>query len=242
MRFGCVQNRSVFCSCRSVVGSGVGRSRERKTRRESWRSAILHLQVLISDQTIQSNDRNVSKAVCVSSIRHPTGGSFVSAQEGQFRGGLRDGSEAALRGGTTGGYRRRAEDLQQNRDDGRLWGRQAETEARFRAVKKNLIFIKLHALMLHSNFRCASVDEMWWRCRCRCIRMLLLIYPVELIRCGAAYSTYCRIRENQCRDDVVYLKTETMPFTQNTYLAHFLSVLHSCLTQEWAACLESMTN
>ncbi len=31
-------------------------------------------------------------------------------------------------------------------------------------------------------------------------------------------------------EDVVYLKTEPKPFTQNTYLS--LSALHSCLTQD----------
>ncbi len=37
-------------------------------------------------------------------------------------------------------------------------------------------------------------------------------------------------------EDVVYLKTETKPFTQNAYLLYFLeghlSSLHSCLTPE----------
>ncbi len=39
------------------------------------------------------------------------------------------------------------------------------------------------------------------------------------MRCGAAHSKYCRKREHQCGEDVVYLKTETKPFTQNARLA-----------------------
>ncbi len=42
--------------------------------------------------------------------------------------------------------------------------------------------------------------------------------------------------KHQHGDDVVYLKSETKPFTQNAYLLHFreghLSSLHSNLTQE----------
>ncbi len=69
--------------------------------------------------------------------------------------------------------------------------------------------------------------------RCRCILMLFfLACPVEPTRCGAAHSQYSRKREHQCGEDVVYLKTETKPFTQNKYLLHFLSSLHSSLTQE----------
>ncbi len=60
--------------------------------------------------------------------------------------------------------------------------------------------------------------------------------PVESTRCGAAHSQYCRKREHRCGEDVVYLKTENKPFTQNKYLLHFLeghlSSLHSRLTQE----------
>ncbi len=63
-----------------------------------------------------------------------------------------------------------------------------------------------------------------------------LACPVEPTRCGAAHSKYCGKREHQCEEDVVYLKIETKPFTQNAYLLHFLeghlSSLHSCLTQE----------
>ncbi len=66
--------------------------------------------------------------------------------------------------------------------------------------------------------------------------MLFLACPVEPTRCGAAHSKYCRRREHQCGEDVVYLKSETKPFTQNAYLLHFLeghlSLLHSRLTQE----------
>ncbi len=45
-----------------------------------------------------------------------------------------------------------------------------------------------------------------------------------------AYSTYYRKREHH--HNVVYVKTEPKPFTLNTYLWHFLSALHSRLTQE----------
>ncbi len=48
------------------------------------------------------------------------------------------------------------------------------------------------------------------------------------------HSKYSRKRE-QCGEDVVYVKTGTEPFTQNTYFAHFLeghlSVLHSHLAR-----------
>ncbi len=50
------------------------------------------------------------------------------------------------------------------------------------------------------------------------------------------HSKYSVKREHQCGEDVVYLKTETKPFTQNAYLLYFLeghlSALHSRLTQE----------
>ncbi len=39
-------------------------------------------------------------------------------------------------------------------------------------------------------------------------------------------------KEHQCGDDVVYVKTETKPFTQNAYVSHFLSLLHSRLAKE----------
>ncbi len=58
--------------------------------------------------------------------------------------------------------------------------------------------------------------KMQWRCRCRCI-LMLSAYPVEPTGCGAAHSKYCGKREHQCGDDVVYLKTETKPFTHNAY-------------------------
>ncbi len=51
--------------------------------------------------------------------------------------------------------------------------------------------------------------------------MLFLACPVEPTRCGAAHSKYCRRREHQCGEDVVYLKSETKPFTQNAYLWAF---------------------
>ncbi len=67
--------------------------------------------------------------------------------------------------------------------------------------------------------------------------MVFLAYPVEPTGCGAAHSKYCREkRENRCGDVVVYVKTETKPFTQNVYLLNFLeghlSPLHSRLAQE----------
>ncbi len=50
------------------------------------------------------------------------------------------------------------------------------------------------------------------------------------------HSKYCGKREHQCGDDVVYVKTETKPFTQNANVSHFLeghlSLLHSRLAQE----------
>ncbi len=61
--------------------------------------------------------------------------------------------------------------------------------------------------------------------------ILFLTCPVEPTRCGAARSQYSGKGENQC-GDVVYLKTEPKPFTQNAYLLHFLSALHLHLTQE----------
>ncbi len=39
---------------------------------------------------------------------------------------------------------------------------------------------------------------------------------------GAAHSKYSVKREHQCGEDVVYLKTENKPFTQNAFLLHFL--------------------
>jgi len=60
-----------------------------------------------------------------------------------------------------------------------------------------------------------------------------LACPVEPTRCGA---TQKKEKEHINVEIVVYLKTETKPFTQNVYLWHFLeehlSSLHSRLTQE----------
>ncbi len=54
-----------------------------------------------------------------------------------------------------------------------------------------------------------------------------------LLRCSLKY---CEKREHQCGDDVVvvvYVKSETKPFTQNAYLSHlFLEGRLSRLTQE----------
>ncbi len=97
----------------------------------------------------------------------------------------------------------------------------------------------------HSNAkRCIQilgVCQVAWHTKCDDevslhFHALFLACPVEHTRCGAAHSKYYGKREYQCGDDVVYLKTETKPFTQNTYLLHFvaghLSSLHSRLTQE----------
>ncbi len=69
--------------------------------------------------------------------------------------------------------------------------------------------------------------------------MLFIAYPVEATGCGAAalfIQNIAEKREHQCGEDVVYIKTETKPFTQNTYLSHFLeghlSPLHSRLAKE----------
>ncbi len=50
------------------------------------------------------------------------------------------------------------------------------------------------------------------RCRCILIIIFFLAFPVEPTRCSAAHSKYCKKRERQCGEDVVYLKTETKPF------------------------------
>ncbi len=49
-----------------------------------------------------------------------------------------------------------------------------------------------------------------------------LACPVDPTRCSAAHSKYCGKREPQYGEDVVYLRTETKPFTQNAYLLQFL--------------------
>ncbi len=41
-------------------------------------------------------------------------------------------------------------------------------------------------------------------------------------RYGAKHSKYKGKREHQCGEDIVYLKTETKPFTQNANVWHFL--------------------
>ncbi len=48
--------------------------------------------------------------------------------------------------------------------------------------------------------------------------MFLLAYPVEPTRHGTATSFIQNIAEK----DNVNAETETKPFTQNTYLSHFL--------------------
>ncbi len=69
--------------------------------------------------------------------------------------------------------------------------------------------------------------------------MLLSAYPVE--HTGYVFHLkYCGKREYQCGDDIVYVKTETKPFTQNGHFAHFLeghlSALHSHLAKESQIC------
>ncbi len=90
--------------------------------------------------------------------------------------------------------------------------------------------------MHESTFKCCiiilGVRQAAWHTKCD--DEVSLNFKAFL-RCGAAHSKYCGKREHQC-GDVVYLKTETKPFTQNAYLLHFLeghlSSLHSRLTQE----------
>ncbi len=151
MRFGCVQNRS---SVPAGLWLGVEWDDPERGKHDGSHEGVRYFTCRCSSATkqLQSVIEILTKLVCVLH-QTPDGRLVRSAQEGQFRWGLRDGSEAALRGGTTGGYRRRAEDLQQNRDDGRLWGCQAETEVRFRAVKKK---IHSNAKTLHLNVTCAS--------------------------------------------------------------------------------------
>ncbi len=69
--------------------------------------------------------------------------------------------------------------------------------------------------------------------------MFLLAYPVEAIRCSTATLFIQNIaeKEHQCREDLFLRgKTETMQFTENAYLLHFLegllSLLHSCFPQK----------
>ncbi len=80
-----------------------------------------------------------------------------------------------------------------------------------------------------------------WRTRCdedvgryHCIFMLFLTYTVEPTG-YVVHSKYYGKREHQCGDDVVYIKTETKPFTQNANVSHFLeghlSLLHSRLAK-----------
>ncbi len=72
--------------------------------------------------------------------------------------------------------------------------------------------------MLHSDVRQAA----WHTKRDDEVSLHFNIFfflacPVEPTRCGAAQSKYCGKGEHQCGEDVVYLKTETRPFTQNAY-------------------------
>ncbi len=64
--------------------------------------------------------------------------------------------------------------------------------------------------------------------------LFFLTYPVEPTG-YVVHSKYSGKIEDQCGDDVVYVKTETKPFTQNANLSHFLeghlSPLHSRLAK-----------
>ncbi len=59
--------------------------------------------------------------------------------------------------------------------------------------------------------------------------MLLLACPAEPTGCFV-HLKYCRKREHQCGDDVVYVKTGTKPFTQNAYFVYFIEGHLSALT------------
>ncbi len=74
----------------------------------------------------------------------------------------------------------------------------------------------------HSNAKCCirilGVRQAAWHTKC--IDELSLHFNVFFFL--PAHSQYCGKSEHQCGEDVVYLKTETKPFTQNAYLLHFL--------------------
>ncbi len=86
------------------------------------------------------------------------------------------------------------------------------------------------------------VHEMRRRCRCRCILMLLLAYPAEPTKCGAATLFIQNIaeKENSNTEQIlVYVKTETKPFTERIFF--YRDINHRCtrVSHERAACLES---
>ncbi len=92
--------------------------------------------------------------------------------------------------------------------------------------------IKIHIRMQNAaNFRCPSGSLAQ-----KSLHFNYAFFFSLSSWCGAAHSKYCGKQEHQCGEDVVNLKTETKPFTQNAYLLHFLeghlSSLHSRLTQE----------
>ncbi len=77
--------------------------------------------------------------------------------------------------------------------------------------------------------------------RCHCIFMLFffnLSSWTRWIPCSFKILQKKRTSMQRwcCLDDVVYVKTETKPFTQNANVSHFLeghlSLLHSCLPKE----------
>ncbi len=88
-----------------------------------------------------------------------------------------------------------------------------------------------NAKTLRSDFRCGTQDAMTMHFNA------FLSDPVEATACGAAHSKYSGKRDHQ-RRDIVYVKTATKSFTQNTYLLNFLLALHSSAYAH--ACLESM--
>ncbi len=104
----------------------------------------------------------------------------------------------------------------------------------------NKIHIPRQSAAFECYVRARQLYQWCTRCdedvvRCHCILMLLLTYAVEPTRC-AVHLKYCGKTEYRCGDDVVYIKTGTKPFTQNTYYAYYLeahlSALHSCLAKE----------
>ncbi len=66
----------------------------------------------------------------------------------------------------------------------------------------------------------------------RCRSTLMLSFSLNPLDAVLHIKNIAEKENINCGEDVVYLKTETKPFTQNAYLLHYLSSLHSRLTQE----------
>ncbi len=66
--------------------------------------------------------------------------------------------------------------------------------------------------------------------------MFFFFLPVQLNPLDAVLHIPNIVEKEKINVKIVYLKTETKPFTQNAYVLHFLeghlSSLRSCLTQE----------